>query len=475
MIKISINKSDKKGIITAYLLVFVGIFFLMFGGLLNFILSQFKLSSEKIAFQESLNVAEAGANYYHWCINNNLEQDCLAEKDYFDPAGNLVGHFSLQSSSTFSCGQNIQKNIVSTGWTDRFPNVKRKIEILYARASVAKFSYILDNNVWVGSSQEIEGPYESNGGVRFDGTNESTVTSATDEWVCTSSFGCSPCPTGNGCHIASSTCMCPGVFTTTGNSDPTLFGYPIPPFNFTGLTIDLAEMKEVAQTSGVYLPPSATINSLGKGYHIKFKSDGNFEAWIITGLSTTSAYSLEEDWHYDAFTITNEYLLGTYSVPLACSAIFVEDNIWPEGTVKGKIAIASADFIDPNRETDAVLIGNINYTATSGADSFALISERNILVGPQSPDDMTLRGIFVAQTGRFGRNHYTNNYKDQLDVYGAVVSKGRVGTQWTSGGHIISGYTDRKTHFDSNLIYNPPSFVPYVESDFKMIDWQELK
>jgi hypothetical protein len=467
--------SNKNGVIMVYFLVFGTIFLILLSGLLGVILTQLKQSSQKIAWQEALNIAEAGANYYRWCINNNIEQDCLMEKDYVGPTGDLIGHFLLQSSSTVSCGQNVRKDIISTGWTNQFPQIKRKINVVYARASVAKFSYILDNNVYVGSSQEIEGPYASNGGIRFDGTNESTVTSAVNEWACTGSFGCSSCPISRGCHIASSTCFCPGVFTTTGNSDPSLFSFPVPPFNFTGLTIDLAEMKTTAQESGVYLPPSATINLLGQGYHIKFKNDGTFEAWLITGLSTTSAYSLEEDWHSDPYLITNEYLLGTYSIPSACSAIFVEDNIWPEGTIKGKITIASADFINPNKDTSAMLIGNINYTATSGVDSFALIAEKNILIGAQSPDDMTLRGIFVAQNGRFGRNLYSDNYRDNLDVYGAVVSKGRVGTQWTSGGFIVSGYTDRKTHFDANLIYNPPSFVPYVEADFKMIDWQEIK
>jgi hypothetical protein len=270
--------------------------------------------------------------------------------------------------------------------------------------------------------------------------------------------------------------MCPGVFTTTQNGSPSLFSFPVPPFNFTGLTIDLAQMKTMAQTSGIYLPPSTTTNPLGKGYHIKFKNDGTFEAWIITRLSTTSAYSLEEDWHYDAFIISSEYLLGTYSIPSACSAIFVEDNIWPEGTIKGKVTLASANLINPNIDTDTVLIGNIDYTATSGSDGLALISERNILIGPQSPDHMILRGIFTAQNGRFGRNHYVGNFKSLLEIYGSVISNGRVGTQWTSGGgQIISGYTNRESYFDSNLIYAPPSFVPYVDPEFKIIDWREIK
>jgi hypothetical protein len=461
--------------VVLYVLISAGIFLILFGGLLGLIVSQLKLSSQRAAWNESLNIAEAGINYYRWCINNNVEEDCLAEKDYFDNSGNLIGKFSLQASSTVSCGQSIKKDIVSTGWTNKFPQAKRKIAVLYARTSVAKFSYVLNSNVWIGADHQIRGPYHSNGGIRMDGENQSTITSGQTEWICTDSFGCSSCPTDHGCHVVSSNCMCPGVFTTTQNGNIGLFDFPNVPFNFAGITIDLAQMKNVASTSGVYLPPSTTTDSLAKGYNIKFKNNGTFEAWIIRGLSTTSAYSLEEGWHYDAFTTTSEYLYRTYDIPSACSAIFVEDSVWPEGIIKGKITLASANLTNPNIDTDIILTSNLDYTTTTGSDGLALISERNILIGPQSPDTMILRGIFVAQTGRFGRNQYNNNIRSELNIYGSVISNGRVGTQWTSGSYIVSGYTNRETYFDSNLIYNPPSFVPYIDPEFRIINWEEIK
>ncbi len=467
--------SNKRGIITVYLLVFGSIFLIMLGGLLGFILSQLRLSAQRVAWNEALHIAEAGVNYYRWCINNEIEPFCSAQKEYLDPAGNPVGQFSLETTSTISCGQTIQRKIISTGWTNKFPDKKRKITVLYARESVAKYSYILNDNVWIGSDHEIRGPYHSNGGIRMDGENQSIITSVKNEWICTDSFGCSPCPVSHGCRVEGSNCICPGVFTTTLNGNPGLFSFPVPPFDFAGITIDLAQMKSVATTSGVYLPPSTTTNPLGNGYHIKFKNNGTFEAWIITRLSSTYAYSLEEDWHYDYFTITNEYLYNTYTIPSACSVIFIEDNIWPEGEIKGKVTLASANLINPNIDTDVVLLGNIDYTTLDGSDGFALIAERNILIGPQSPNQMELRGIFTAQKGRFGRNHYPNNFREKLEIYGSVISNGRVGTQWTSGGTIVSGYTKRESYFDATLIYNPPSFVPYIDPEFKLINWSEIR
>jgi hypothetical protein len=237
--------------------------------------------------------------------------------------------------------------------------------------------------------------------------------------------------------------------------------------------MDLAQMKSAAQAHGIYLPPSKQINAQGLGYHLKFKSDGTFEVWIITQLQSTQAYSLEEGWHNDYFTIRNEYLYNNFGIIPECSVIFIEDNLWLEGQVKGKATVASANLITPNVDTDVVLPGNITYLNSDGTDGLALVGERNVLVGPQSPNMMEIRGIFVAQKGRFGRNHYPNNFRNQLDIYGSIVSSGRVGTQWTSGSQVISGYLNRESYFDSNLIYAPPPFVPYVNPEFQAVNWEE--
>jgi len=472
-----INKKTKKeetGIIITYVLVFGSIFLIIFGGLVDLLLTQWRNSSQRLAWNQSLHVAEAGINYYKWCINNNIEDNCSIQKDYLDSEGKKIGEFSLDVTPSVTCGEAIQKEIISTGKIEKYDNMERKISVIYARPSVAKYSYILNDNVWIGADHTIRGPYHSNGGIRIDGENQSTVTSAAENWVCTDSFGCSPCPTSAGCKMQQTNCVCPGVFTTA-NGNESLFQYPIPPFDFGSITIDLAKMKIAAKNSGIYLFPSSSINSQAKGYHIILNNNGTFTARIITGLTSTYAYSLEEGWHYDNFTISSEYFYNDYSIPSSCSAIFVEDNLWIEGTVKGKVAIASANLIDSNTDTDIVLPNSINYETLDGSDGLSLTAEKNILIGPQSPNQMILRGIFTAQKGRFGRNHYPNNIKQQLEIVGAVVSNGRVGTQWTSGSQIISGYRERESYFDSNLIYNAPPFVSYLSPEFQMVRWQEVE
>jgi hypothetical protein len=473
----------KRGQITTYALVFGVIFLIILGGLLTFILGQLRISNQKIAWQEALKIAEAGIDYYRWCANNNVLSNCQLEKDYQDANGDSIGRFQLQIETNSSCGLTISQRVISTGWTYKYPQFKRTISIFYGKESVAKYSYILNSNVWVGSDHVIRGPFHSNGGVRFDGENLSTVSSALEEWVCTNSFGCGPQGVGYGfglcppeCQIQNNQCVCPGVFSTTQVSNRDLFVFPIPSFDFDGITADLAQIKQAAQNSGgIYLEPSDQVDPNGKGWHLIFNSDGTVEARIITDLSPSWGYSEEEDWHWDYFTITSEYTYQTYNITSSCSVIFVEDNLWPEGTITGKVTVASANLENPNVDTDVILNENLDYTTTTGEDGLTLIGERNVLIGPDSPDDMILRGIFIAQKGRFSRNHYPLNIKNSLTIYGSIVSNSRVGTQWINqGGHVVSGYLQRETFVDRNLLYEPPVFTPFLTTQFKIIKWEEL-
>jgi hypothetical protein len=479
------QKFDQKGIIIDYVLIFGAIFLMLLSGLLSFIIMQLRSADSKVGWNESLNIAEGGMNYFRWCLNNNVDGSCLGQHEYYDADGNDVGKFSITSIATTYCGVPAQQKITVSGWTNQFPASKRNVVATYARPSVAQYSYILNSNVWAGNSYIIRGPYHSNGGIRIDGTNQSLVTSAATnnglaEWVCNDSFGCNPCPTAAGqCRISGGQCLCPGVFTTTANANPSLFQYPVTPYDFNGLTVGLASIKDKAQhAGGIYLPKSNTLNANGKGYHLKFQAGGTVQVWVVTGTSATYACdndcTQQSDYQNDYYTISSEYLYNTYTIPVNCSAIFAEDNIWPEGVIKGKVAVASANLVDTNVDTDAILNNNITYAGSTGADGLSLIAERNVLIGPASADVLELHGIFTAQNGHFGRNYYGSNTKTSLAIYGSIISNGRVGTQWTSNGQFVSGYSQRETYYDQAQVNSPPPFIGRTSQDYKIVSWQEI-
>lgn len=500
----------KKGAILSYILIFIFVFTILLVGILNFILNQLRISQERIYWHQAFNIAEAGLEYYKWCLNNDTEQTCYLQKEYEDINGNTIGSFQLQVGTNSSCGLTISQNIISTGVTQKFPNVKRKISAFYVNESVAKYSYILNSNVWVGADQIIRGPYLSNSGIRFDGQNLSTVSSAQEKWECTNFFGCGPNGVGYGlglcppeCQIIEKKCICPGVFSTTQNSNRGLFLFPVPLLDFEGITTNLAQIKDATknQRLGLYFGPSNAF-----GYRITINQE-NLKVWKVTSVdlleniciivNDTTVCDGEKCRPECPQCVSNkckiqepvpktEELIFDGIVPQNCGTVFFEDNLWVGKKeepllIKGKVTIASADLITPGQKTSVWLAGNINYTNYEGADGLTIVSQGDNLIALHSPDNMVLRGIFIAQKGRFGRNHYPcakyPNYciRNSLSIFGSIISAGHIGTQWiTLGGQIVSGYRNRETYVDKNLIYNPPPFTPFLFSRFGIIKWEEL-
>jgi len=511
------QEARNKGIIIVLVLVFGTVFLVLSTGLLSFISLQHRISLRKVAWNDSLHIAEAGVNYYRWHLNQYIEAEnpdiqdgkswcckvggveygqdadqcrngdfiicgtcdgeACYEHDYYNPQGELTGKFVLEIKAKKICGQILGVYINSTGSTIKYPNLKRKVEAKFASTSVADYAYMLNDGVWAGSDREIYGKYHSNSGIRMDGTHNSLVTSSVNDWLCTSSFSCSSASCPEGCNPEGANCRCDGVCGTGSPKD--LWRFPIPPFDFDGITADLNRMKNLANDKGIYFPPST-----GEGYHVIFKDSGKFDIKIVTGLGAIRAYSMEQGWHwsYERITAEEDFQLDV-SLPSGCGLIFVEDDLWVEGTVKGKITIASADLISvPSIDTSVFLNGNLDYTLLDGSDSLAVITEKDVLIPLYSPNEMILRGVFVAQKGHFGREHYScGNYwpeckRDELIMYGSVVSNGRVGTKWTYyGGTWASGYNQRKNYFDAKLSRDPPPLLPYVSKELKLISWEEIQ
>jgi len=464
-------KKLNRGSITLLVVVFSGIMVMIFMGTTGFIFSQSRLQTVKADKELAIQIAEAGLDYYKWFLShypNDLQNGTGVEgpyeQEYTDPEGGAIGKFSLEISGNTVCNSVSSIDITSTGWTYNNPNITRKVGVRYSRPSVAEYAYIIDDNVWAGADREIKGKYHSNGGIRMDGQNDSLVTSAVETWNCTSSFGCSSPYEEQS-----------GVFGAGGGS--ALWQFPAEPIDFVGLTLDLAQMKQAAIDSGLYFAPSG-----GRGYHVVFKNDGTFDISTVDSVTPYYSYSSEEGWHWSYEYIAGESSAVNYSVPSGCGLIFVEDDLWVEGEVKGKVTIASADLINSSSDTNVWLNGNINYTTADGSDGLLVLGENNVRIPMRSPNDMELRGIFIAQKGHFGRDLYPCNYspydkRDTLKINGSIVSKGRVGSKWGYWtwwcGSNWSGYNQRENSYDRNLMEDPPPMTPFSDDEFTFISWEE--
>jgi len=477
MNSINVQKQKNEGYLLVLVLVFASIFLIIIFGLIGFIFTQNKLQLAKENQEKALHIAEAGLNYYKWFLAHfptDLQDGTGGpgpyEHEYEDPEGGAMGKFSLDITGNTQCNALSSIDIESTGWTYEDTNRTRTVEGRYARPSVANYAYIINDNVWAGGDRVIQGPYHSNGGIRMDGTNESVVTSAQTDWLCSGSFGCNPNQTQ------------PGVFGDSPNSS--LWEFPVAPVDFAGLTLDLVNMKDQAQNGGgLYFGPVGG-ESNRRGYHAVFKADGTVDVYRVTNTYRTRGYATETGWGWDYHEIRSQTFLGNYAIPSGCSLIFFEDKLWVEGVVNGKVTVASADVSQPNYDTDVILSGNITYTAYDGSNGLTAIAEHSVLIPVNSPETMELNGIFIAQLGHFGRNHYSTGYssyagsdsqKDMLTIRGTIVSNGRVGTKWGCGGSCWSGYETRVNSYDRNLANDPPPLTPYVDDEYRFIKWGEVQ
>jgi len=472
--------SSSRGYLLLLILIFGSVFFTIMVSFTTFVVSQSVSEGHKISRERALNVAEAGLDYYKWHLAhfpNDVTNGTTSPQPYIipyeDPELGRIGQFALTITSKSVCGDLASIDITSTGTVDEAPTVRRTVYGKYARPTVSEFAYIINSNVWAGSDRTIVGPYYSNGGIRMDGTNLSTVSSGLDTWQCSPSFGCSPTTTKN------------GVFGAGVNSN--FWSWPSPPINFTGLSVDLAAMKAKAQSSGQYFAPSGVY-----GYHVIIKSNNTFDLYSVTNTANVLGYTTENGWQYERNIITAQTLLGNYPVPSACSVLFLEDKVWLEGVVNTKMTVAAANVTTSGIDPSMVLVNNITYGTSTNAGLLA-IAEKDMLVGVDVPNDMTLKGIFVAQTGRFGRNHYCSaecdgthagsealpaaytSYvlRNSLTVQGTIVSNGREGTKWSSGSVVVSGFQTRNNAYDRTLVSDPPPLTPHTSDTYKFIEWRE--
>ena len=176
----------QKGITVILVLVFTAVFGLSVSALMSFIFSQAKLGASKEVRERALGVAEAGLDYYHWFLTHNPTdlQDGTGVTGpyvhtYTDPeTGQQIGSFSLDIVGNTACGQLESIDVTSTGTVDTDSRFTRTVTGRHAAPSVAEYSYIIGDDVWAGPDRDITGPYHSNGGIRMDGTNNSTDVSA---------------------------------------------------------------------------------------------------------------------------------------------------------------------------------------------------------------------------------------------------------------------------------------------------------
>jgi hypothetical protein len=455
----------QRGDILVLTLLLSTMFFLAVVPFLDTVIKAVFVSQTRINREEALQIAEAGINYYQWHLahypTDYMDGSTTTgpyvhqyiDYDTQDP----LGQYSLQITPP-PTGSTIV-TITSTGSTYDSPGVKRTITAKYGVPSLALFSYLSNDVIWIGSNETVNGQMQSNNQIHFDGNGNAPIMSSKATSTCPSSLG-SPCPSVQN-----------GVFGSASQSVKNFWQFPVPAVDFSALTANLANLKSSAQSAGIYLSPSNA-----QGYSLVFNSNGTVSIYKVTSLkSNTTGWDVNNVAHNEYTDYRNRSLQSTVSVPNN-GVIYIEDNVWVEGTVAGKVMVAAA--ILPYNVTTAPTIyipNNITYLAKDGNNVLGLLAQNNIVVTNHAPLNLEIDAAMVAQNGSVEFFYYPNNVKTSIFVFGSIMTYGQWTWTWVDGSNnVISGYASTNNTYDGNLLYGPPPSFPLSNAGYKQLSWQVI-
>ncbi len=468
--------NKQQGIITTLVLIFGAIFLIFLTGLLSFILSQHKMSLKKVAWNKALYIAEAGINYSKWrLLHDENDFSFNGSRSYSG-----IGEYEINATCATGCSSGIR--IESNGEALNFPDLKRKISIKYAKPSLAKYSFLTNSNVWFGPDEELKGPFHANGGIRMDGQQNSLSTSAKETYICTPEHGCSPSEEKE------------GIWGDGEGEENGLWEFPVPFIDFDKITQDLGTLQTESQNGECSPSEDCYFENSGVyGYHVEFLSNGSFNLYKVTGLKEKVWGWNMEEWVEESNSIDNETLIGNFSIPSDCKPIFVEDNLWVNGDINGRVMLAAAKLPDiPGQEPKIIIWGDINYI---GSDSvLGLIAQKDIIIPMGYPVDsanricslenLEIKAALLAQKGRIFRYYYPDwswqePYKscsitNYIETYGSIITNKMWTFTWVdSSEDVLSGYVETEMSYNPDLIYSPPPYFPAF-GEYEIINWEEI-
>ncbi|MFC1647277.1 hypothetical protein ACFL1A_03255 [Patescibacteria group bacterium] len=455
----------KKGSISILVLVLGVTITAIIAGLVLVASVQYTSSARTEVFEKSLNIAQAGAEYYLWHLNhdptdftNDTGQHILS-----DPYGETDGTFDLTIDPPASGSSII--TVRSQGWTNDYPDIKRTIKTRVGIPSVAQYAFLHNANLWFAKKTTIHGKIFSNGGIRMDATHDSTVQSAKSTYTCGTDTGCDP-PEEK-----------PGVWGDGGPQE--LWQFPVTPVDFNLFSLDFLQLKNEAEDKGLYLDESNAY-----GYHIIFSSNGSYDVKKVTSATSVDGWSIEGGCETLTQVIKNETNVGSYTISEK-PIIFAEDHLWIEGIINGKVTVVAARFPIDINNMNIWLNDNLTYLEKDGNHNIGAIAQNNIIIPLDIPQVYELNGAYLAQSGKVLRHSYkTLNcshkpkaVRQQLTVYGSIISNQR--SYWNYGAgesgygsDPMSGFAHREITYDPTLYYAPPPFFP-TQGMLELISWEE--
>ncbi len=458
------QKKINRGDVLVLLIIIISVFSVVMPPIISWVITTDNLIKQTINKEQALQIAEAGINYYQWHLahfpadyKDGTNTNGPYVHNYTDTdTQKILGQYSLVITPPIN-GSTIV-TITSTGQTSNNPNIKRTITAKYGIPSLAIYSFLSNDIIWIGPSETVSGQMQSNNGIRFDGFGNAPIGSAKSTYTCSSSQG-SPCP-----HTEN------GIWGNASQAVKNFWQFPVPAVDFSALTSNLATLKSGAQSAGIYLPPSNT-----NGYSLVFNSNGTVSVYKVTSLiSEPTGWDVSNNAHNENIDYNSRNLQYTVAIP-SNGIIYVEDNTWVEGVVNGRVMLAAAKLPYVASTAPNIYIpNNITYLAKDGSDVLGLLSQQDIVVTYMAPNNLEVDAALIAQNGSAQFFYYPDGsaVKNNISIYGSIMSFGQWTWNWVSGGNNnVSGYATTSDTYDDNLLYGPPPVFPLSAAGYKQLGW----
>ncbi len=469
---------NQEGAILFQVLVFAAIAFIFIGGLIAWASSNIRFSKHEYYREQAINVAESGIEYYRWRLAHSPDdfQDGTGNPgpyihEYDDVGGNRIGEFSLEITPPAD-GFNTA-TIKSTGKVDADPRASRTVEVVLGQPSLASYAVIGNTNLYFAENVTVNGKIHANGGIRFDGLANGLVTSSVTQYDDPSHAGANEF--GVHTHVSPTDPLPPA----SAPSRPDVFAggrqFPVPAFDFAGITEDLATIKSKAQSGGTYMANSGAL-----GYHLVLKTNDTIDVYKVTALvapPNVNCSNTQNQSGWGTWSISTQVFQNTINLP-GNGALFVEDDLWVDGKINtARLTIGAARFPEnPTTYANVTINDDLSYTNYDGRDILGIIAQNNINTGMVSADNLRIDAALVAKNGRVGRYYYPAAYcspygtRQSLTLFGLIASNGVYGTRYSDG----NGYQNRVITYDANLLYFSPPYFPSTETAYDIITWREL-
>lgn len=483
---------NKKGSALVYALVIMTVVMILLVSLLGYISAQLKFSFNRVEKEKAFQIAEAGVYYYRWYLAHETSGKTAIEINNFLQTGGPMGFSPAQAdyehigayqlTITPPTPGSTMITIQSVGWSYRVPTMKRTVSVRFRRPSWSEYTFLSNSFMNFGNEAEVFGKVHSNGGIRFDGVAHNTVSALPVKFNDPSHGGCKEF----GVHTHRGTddpCApfsnLPWPDNTVPNRPDVFMGgreFPVPEVSFSGITTDLSNMKTQAQAgNGRYFNDNANGDrDVDLGRHIILKSNGTYD--ICTVVKANSPHDIANAKGYQKNSGSGTCnscggeCLSNYSI-IDDGVIFVENNVWVEGTVNNKKLTIVAANLSGGGDAKDIYIGisnsNLRYASYNCDNMLGLVAQQDILVLNECPSDFTVDAALLAQTGLVGIVSGMGG-KYSLTFNGAIASY--LQSYFQNGN---SGFADRTYNFDNNLLYCPPPYFP-TGTEYAIDLWEEL-